>query len=91
MATVPGVDPDKVEITLDGAILTIKGEIPGPVENIDYLLQERGYGPISRSLQLGVPVQADKVEATFDKGVLTIVIPKAEEIRPKTIKVKAAK
>lgn len=86
-ASVAGVDPDKVDITLDGDTLTIKGEIKGPLENVDYLLQERAYGTFSRTLRLNIPVQADKAEASFDKGVLTLVIPKQDEVRTRTIKV----
>ena len=86
-ASVAGVDPDKVDITLDGDTLTIKGEIKAPLENVDYLLQERAYGTFSRTLRLNIPVQADKAEASFDKGVLTLVIPKQDEVRTRTIKV----
>lgn len=89
MASVSGMDPNDLEITLDGDILTIKGETAGPAENIDYVMQERLYGPVSRTLRLGVPVKAGEVEATIDNGVLAVSIPKAEEAKPKTIKVKA--
>jgi HSP20 family protein len=88
-ASVPGMDPNDLEITLDGDILTIKGEIGEPSENIDYVMQERFFGPVSRSLSLGVPVKAGEVEATIDNGILTVLIPKAEEAKLRTIKVKA--
>jgi len=86
-ASVAGADPEKVDITLDGDTLTIKGEIKGPLDNVDYLVQERAYGTFSRTLRLNIPVQADKAEASFDKGVLTLVIPKQEAVRTRTIKV----
>lgn len=86
-AAVPGLDPEDVEITIEGDTLTIKGEFKGPLDNVSYLLQERAYGVFTRTLRLNLPVQADKAEATFDNGVLTLVIPKQEEIKPKTIKV----
>ena len=86
---VPGMDPEGVEITIEGDTLTIKGDIQGPLDNVDYLLQERPYGKFQRSLRLNIPVQADKAEATFDKGVLTLAIPKQEAIKPRTIKVKS--
>jgi len=89
-ASVPGVSPDNVEITIEGDTLTIKGETKAPLENVDYHIQERRYGPFARTLTLGMPVQADQAEATFDNGELTLVIPKAEEIRPKVIKVKSS-
>lgn len=90
-APMPGVNPEEVDITLEGDTLTIKGEVKAPVENVDYVLQERWYGPFSRSLVINVPVGANKVEATFENGLLTVTIPKAEEVRPKTIKVHAKK
>ena len=87
--SVPGIDPEGVEITIEGDTLTIKGDIQGPLENVDYLLQERAYGKFQRSLRLNIPVQADKAEATFDKGLLTLVVPKQEAIKPRTVKVKS--
>ena len=87
-ATVPGLKPDDVQITLEGDTLTIKGEVKPPIENVDYILQERPYGQFSRTLTFNIPIQADKAEASFENGVLTLVVPKAEAIKPKTIKVK---
>ena len=89
IATVPGLNPDDVEVTMEGDTLTIKGEVKPPLENVNYLLQERAFGPFSRSLTINIPMQADKAEASFTNGVLTLTIPKAEEIKPKTIRVKA--
>lgn len=86
-AAIPGVDPDKVEITIEGNNLTIKGEVAGPLENVDYILQERAYGTFSRNLRLNIPVNADKAEATFEKGVLTLTIPKQDAVKPRTVKV----
>ncbi|MGQ9683986.1 MAG: Hsp20/alpha crystallin family protein [Anaerolineae bacterium] len=89
MASLPGVDPANVSITIEGDMLTIKGEVKPPLENVNYVFQERRFGPFYRQLQINVPVQADKAEASFDKGVLTLTIPKAEEVKPRQIKVKA--
>ncbi|MFP3896928.1 MAG: Hsp20/alpha crystallin family protein [Anaerolineales bacterium] len=86
---VPGVDPDSVDITVEGNTLNIKGQTEGPLENVDYVLQERPYGTFNRSLQLNVPVDANKAEASFDQGILTLQIPKQEEAKPKTIKIKS--
>jgi HSP20 family protein len=88
-ASVPGVDPKDVEITIEGDTLTIRGELKAPLENVEYILRERDFGKFARTLQLNIPVQADKAEASFDKGVLTLILPKQEEIKPKTIQVKA--
>ena len=88
-APVPGLKPEQVEITLEGDTLTIRGEYPRPLENVNYLFAERRWGRFSRTLQLNLPVEADKVEAEFENGLLTLTLPKAEAIRPKVIPVKA--
>ena len=88
MASVPGATADEVEITIDGDRLTIRGELQAPLENVDYLFQERAYGPFSRTLTLNVPVNRDEAEATFENGVLKLTLPKAEETKPKRIEVK---
>ncbi|MEA3407463.1 MAG: Hsp20/alpha crystallin family protein [Chloroflexota bacterium] len=85
---VPGVDPDSMDITVEGNTLNIRGEVEGPLENVDYVLQERPYGTFNRSVQLNAPVDANKAEASFDQGILTLQIPKQEEAKPKTIKIK---
>jgi HSP20 family protein len=90
-ASLPGTKPDDVNIDITGNTLTIKGETKAEQEtkNEDYLYQERRYGSFSRSLVLPSGLQADKIEATMENGILTLTIPKAEEAKPKTIKVKA--
>ena len=88
VASLPGLTPDEVEISLDGDNLTIRGALRAPLENVEYLFQERGYGAFSRTLTLNVPVEADKAEAVFENGLLTLTLPKAEETKPKSIKVK---
>jgi HSP20 family protein len=87
VANMPGVKPEKVEITIEGDTLTIKGERPAPLENVDYVLQERSYGKFQRTLNINVPVDANKAEAKFEDGLLTLIIPKAEAVKPKTITV----
>ena len=87
VASVPGMSPEDVEITIEGDSITLKGDVPAPMANVEYAAQERPYGKFARTLRINVPVQADKAEATFEKGVLTLVIPKQEEVKPRTIKV----
>lgn len=87
VANMPGLKPEDVEITIEGDTLTIKGERPGPLENVDYVLQERAYGKFQRTLNINIPVDADKAEAKFENGLLTLTIPKAESVKPKTIQV----
>jgi HSP20 family protein len=87
LANMPGVKPENVEITIEGDTLTIKGERSAPLENVDYVLQERTYGKFQRTLNINIPVDANKAEAKFEDGLLTLVVPKAEAIKPKTIQV----
>jgi HSP20 family protein len=86
-ANMPGIKPEGVEITIEGDTLTIKGERPAPIENANYVLQERAYGKFQRTLNINVAVDADKAEAKFENGLLTLTIPKAAAIKPKTISV----
>jgi HSP20 family protein len=88
-ASLPGMAPDDVDISIDGDVLTIRGEMRGPLENVDYIFQERSWGTFARRLTLNVPVQANAAEAVFENGVLTLTLPKAEETKPKVIKVKS--
>jgi HSP20 family protein len=88
-AAVPGIEPEDVEITIEGDKLTIRGELNAPLDNVDYHIQERRFGPFGRTLTLNVPIEADGAEATFQNGELTLVIPKAQEVRPKVIQVKS--
>jgi HSP20 family protein len=87
VANMPGVKPENVDITLEGYTLTIKGERPAPLENVDYVLQERTYGKFQRTLNINIPVDANKAEAKFEDGLLTLIVPKAEAVKPKTIQV----
>ncbi len=86
----PGISPENVEVTFEGDVLTIKGELPAPLDNVEYVVRERAYGSFERRLNVNVPVEADKIEATYEHGMLTITLPKVEEAKPRTIKVKAA-
>ena len=90
-ASVPGLDPKDIEITVTDDVLTIKGEVKEEkkVERESYHLRERRYGTFQRSIRLPVGVNADKAEATFENGVLTLTLPKVEEAQAKHIKVKA--
>ncbi len=89
-ATVPGVKPDEIDISITGDTLTIKGETKAEekVEKENYFRRERRYGTFTRTVVLPDAVETDKAEAAFEDGVLTLTIPKAEEIKPKQIKVK---
>ncbi|MBC7330678.1 Hsp20/alpha crystallin family protein [bacterium] len=89
----PGVKPEDVEITLTGDTLTIRGEKKEEerTEKENYLRVERCYGAFQRSFTLGTAVKADEVKATYKDGVLEVRVPKAEEAKPKPIKIKVEK
>ncbi len=90
-ATLPGIRPEDVEITMTGQNLMLRGEFKADenVERDQYLYRERRYGSFSRSLQLPVRVEGDQAEATFTDGILTLRIPKAEEVKPRQIRINA--
>ena len=90
-ASLPGVRPDDVEITMVGQTLTLRGEMKAAdeVEKDQYLYRERRYGSFSRTLQLPVRVEGDRAEATFSDGILTLRVPKAEEVKPRQIRITA--
>jgi HSP20 family protein len=90
-AALPGVKADDVEITMTGQTLTLRGEFKADeeVNREQYLYRERRYGSFSRTLQLPVRVQGDRAQATFEDGVLALHIPKAEEVKPRQIRIAA--
>ena len=88
-AAVPGLKPEDVEITVEGDALTLRGEFPAPMGNVNALIAELPWGRFSRTLQLNIPIDANRAEATFENGLLTLTLPKAEAVRPKVIPVKA--
>jgi HSP20 family protein len=89
-ADLPDVDKDEVDISIENNILTIKGERKREheIKENNFYRMERSYGSFSRSFTLPPTVASDKVEASFNDGVLTLILPKREESKPKQIKVK---
>jgi HSP20 family protein len=90
MVELPGVEPDDFQITMEDGLLTIQGERQFAQESSEQQFHrvERRYGAFRRSITLPAQVQADQIEASFDNGVLEIVVPKAEEAKPKRIQVR---
>ena len=90
-AILPGVKPEEVDITMEANNLTIAGDTTSPTaENgkpASMLLQEIRRGRFSRTLALPAGLEADKAKATFEDGVLTLRIPKAEAVKPRQIKI----
>ena len=91
-ATLPGTKPEDVEITVSEGVLTIRGESRHEEtdEKENYYRREIRRGAFSRSLPLPANVDEEQAEAEFTDGVLQIRLPKTDDARPKTIKVKAA-
>ena len=85
----PGVHEKDVSLSITGDLLTVRGErqFHQELKDDNYYHVERAYGKFERSVQLPMPVQADRVKATYRDGVLEVRLPKAEEVRPKEIKI----
>jgi len=84
----PGLSADEINIQFNNGLLTIEGEYQDiHDENSEYLFSELPVGKFSRSIEIEDPIVSDKIEASMKDGVLTIRIPKAEEAKPKSIKI----
>ena len=90
-ASLPGVKADEVQINISGEVLTIKGETKQVEEKEDkaWHMREQRWGSFERALTLPTEVVSDKAKAEFENGILTITLPKAEEVKPKIINIKA--
>jgi HSP20 family protein len=88
-ASLPGLKPEDVEITVEDGTLTISGQSREEHREGDdsYLLQEIRRGTFSRSVTLPTGLEPDKATATFENGVLTLRIPKAEQVKPHQIRI----
>ncbi len=86
-AALPGLKPEDLDISVQGNVLTISGEVK-PVEHQGdhtYHVRERRYGRFSRQVTLPAGIQGDRIQATLDNGILTLRVPKAEELKPRRI------
>ena len=90
-ASLPGITPEDMDITVEDDTLTIKAEtkVEEEYEQNSYHLRERRFGGFSRSLRLPTAINAEKIEAVFEHGVLTLTVPKAEAVKPKKISVRS--
>ena len=91
-ASVPGINVEDVEITFEDDVLTIKGEIQNDYEEEEgtFHIRERWFGTFGRRLHFPTDVDADTIEASYENGILTLIVPKVEEAQPKRIEVKTA-
>jgi HSP20 family protein len=90
-AALPGIKADEVQINVSGDVLSLRGEMKHQEEKKDkaWHIHEQRWGSFERSVSLPTSVVAEKAKAEFENGILTITLPKAEEVKPKTITVKA--
>jgi len=88
-AAMPGIKPEDVQITVQGDMLTIRGESKAEEEKKgeQWHLRERRFGSFQRSVSLATPVNSDQAQAHFEHGVLTLTLPKSEAAKPRQIKV----
>lgn len=85
-ADLPGVDPDSVDIDVDGQVLTVRAERDGStLEGAKWLAQERPHGSYVRQFSIGEGVDIDQIGATYENGVLRITIPVSEKAKPRKI------
>ena len=89
-ASVPGVNPEDLDVTVNENTLSIHGEVKSDetFEDAQYHVRERRYGAFSRSMILPKTVSREGIEADYENGVLTLVLPKAAEVQPQRIQVK---
>ncbi len=90
-AALPGLKADDVQITVTSDVLTLRGEFKPAAEKQEatYHIREQRFGSFERSVMLPTDVQTDKAKAEFENGILTITLPKAEAVKPKSISIKA--
>jgi HSP20 family protein len=95
IAAVPGLSPDDIEITINQGTVTLSGKTPNVAQseeakNATWYLHELPHGAFTRSVTLPIEVDASKADATFEQGILRLRLPKAEQAKPKQIKVRIA-
>lgn len=96
-AALPGLKSDDLEITYNQGTLSIKGEVRDETEkegedqkkDTRYHIRERRFGTFQRSVTLPVTINADAIEASYEDGVLTLKLPKSDEVKPKRIPVRS--
>ncbi len=91
-ASLPGIAVDDLEITLEDGVLTIEGEVETEEESedVNYHVRERRYGKFGRSVRFPTMVNGDEVEANYKDGILSLNVPKAEEVKPRRIEIKTS-
>lgn len=88
-ATIPGYRPEDVELTVSDGALTLKGEVKGEKDTREerYLMRESRFTSFRRTVALPKGLNTEKADASYENGVLTVTVPKSEEVRAKTLKI----
>lgn len=90
-ADLPGIDPGSVDIDVDGQLLTIRAErTPRSQEGVKWIARERSSGSFLRQFTLGQGVEPSGISASYENGVLSVVVPVAEKARPRKIEVQTS-
>ena len=92
-ASIPGIEPGDIELTIEEGVLTIKGATSGQRQESDgqFLMRERRAGKFYRSLRLPDSLDAENVTSQYENGVLTVTIPKLEAKKAKRLEIKVGK
>lgn len=89
-ADAPGVDPGSIDIDVDGSVLTIRAvRTLSTAENAEWLTQERPSGSFVRQLSLGDGIDADSISASYHNGVLSVMIPVSQRVKPRKVAITA--
>jgi len=88
---VPGVTPDAIDVSVERNVLTVKAERSWwPAEGDDVLARERAQGTYQRQVMLGEGLDAERLDAHYEHGVLTIVVPVAEQAKPRKVEIRTS-
>jgi len=92
LAAIPGVNPDDIEITIEKNTVTVTGQVPNVADSeetkgANWYVHELAHGSFRRSLTLPIEVNAAEANATFDRGMLRLTVPKAEAAKPRQVRV----
>ena len=90
-ADLPGIDPGSVDVDVDGQLLTIRAQRTAATQDgAKWLVQERPTGTYLRQFSLGEGVDAERISASYDNGILSVVIPVSEKAKPRKIEIAAS-
>ena len=91
-AELPGIDPKEIDISATPEAITLRGErkVPTVNEEVSYHQREREFGTFRRVINLPIKIDTGKINASYKNGILTVILPKADEVKPKQIKIKTS-